>query len=271
MPDLAGDRPQRQRRRADLGQLPAGGVGDLGGQLGADAFSGGGHAVTMVPYREQRSQERAPLLTACRAGGSIAPEREHRSRHRIEEFAMALHVIVGKGPGRHRPPPGALARPGARGAGAVAQRRHAPPTGSSTARSTPPTRPPSPRPRAGPRALYNAVNPAYHRWATDWPPVAAALLTAAERSGAVLVTMSQPVRLRPADRADDAETPAGRHRRQGPGAGADVGRRPRRARGRPGAGHRGAGVGLRRAPGPARPVAPDAPDAGPAQGAAAPG
>src|SRR3712207_9184932 len=38
-------------------------------------------------------------------------------------------------------------------------------------------------------ALYNAVNPAYHRWATDWPPVAAALLTAAERTGAVLVTM----------------------------------------------------------------------------------
>ncbi|MCS7479206.1 NAD-dependent epimerase [Umezawaea endophytica] len=36
-------------------------------------------------------------------------------------------------------------------------------------------------------ALYNCVNPAYHRWLTDWPPVASALLTAAERSGAVLV------------------------------------------------------------------------------------
>jgi nucleoside-diphosphate-sugar epimerase len=42
----------------------------------------------------------------------------------------------------------------------------------------------------GATALYNAVNPAYTRWATDWPPVAAALLAAAERSGAVLVTMS---------------------------------------------------------------------------------
>ncbi|HLM07026.1 MAG TPA: NAD-dependent epimerase/dehydratase family protein [Blastococcus sp.] len=42
----------------------------------------------------------------------------------------------------------------------------------------------------GAAALYNAVNPAYHRWPTDWPPVAAALLTAAERTGAVLVTMS---------------------------------------------------------------------------------
>src|SRR3954454_23247295 len=42
----------------------------------------------------------------------------------------------------------------------------------------------------GAAALYNAVNPAYTRWATDWPPVADALLRAAERSGAVLVTMS---------------------------------------------------------------------------------
>lgn len=42
---------------------------------------------------------------------------------------------------------------------------------------------------AGASAVYNAVNPAYTRWATDWPPVAAALLAAAERSGAVLVTM----------------------------------------------------------------------------------
>jgi nucleoside-diphosphate-sugar epimerase len=41
----------------------------------------------------------------------------------------------------------------------------------------------------GADVLYNAVNLAYHRWATDWPPVAAALLTAAERAGAVLVTM----------------------------------------------------------------------------------
>jgi nucleoside-diphosphate-sugar epimerase len=42
----------------------------------------------------------------------------------------------------------------------------------------------------GAAAVYNAVNPAYHRWATDWPPVASALLTAAERTGSVLVTMS---------------------------------------------------------------------------------
>src|SRR5215471_17809369 len=35
-------------------------------------------------------------------------------------------------------------------------------------------------------ALYNCANPLYHRWLTDWPPLAAAFLTAAERSGAVL-------------------------------------------------------------------------------------
>lgn len=39
-------------------------------------------------------------------------------------------------------------------------------------------------------AIYNCANPAYHRWAADWPPLAASLLTAAERTGAVLVTMS---------------------------------------------------------------------------------
>ncbi|MFI6821810.1 NAD-dependent epimerase/dehydratase family protein [Micromonospora sp. NPDC050187] len=37
-------------------------------------------------------------------------------------------------------------------------------------------------------ALYNCANPAYHRWPTDWPPIATALLAAAERTGAVLVT-----------------------------------------------------------------------------------
>jgi nucleoside-diphosphate-sugar epimerase len=39
-------------------------------------------------------------------------------------------------------------------------------------------------------ALYNCVSPLYHRWQTDWPPLGAALLTAAERSGAVLTVTS---------------------------------------------------------------------------------
>ena len=37
--------------------------------------------------------------------------------------------------------------------------------------------------------LYNCANPPYHRWATDWPPLASALLDTVERTGAVLVTM----------------------------------------------------------------------------------
>jgi nucleoside-diphosphate-sugar epimerase len=42
----------------------------------------------------------------------------------------------------------------------------------------------------GAAAIYNCVNPAYHRWPTDWPPVAQAVLLAAEHSGAVLATAS---------------------------------------------------------------------------------
>lgn len=41
---------------------------------------------------------------------------------------------------------------------------------------------------AGATGLYNCVNPPYHQWAEQWPPIAAALLQAAERSGAVLAT-----------------------------------------------------------------------------------
>jgi nucleoside-diphosphate-sugar epimerase len=43
----------------------------------------------------------------------------------------------------------------------------------------------------GASTLYNCANPAsYGRWASEWPPLAAAILTAAEASGAVLVTLS---------------------------------------------------------------------------------
>jgi len=42
----------------------------------------------------------------------------------------------------------------------------------------------------GADALYNCASPEYHRWLTDWPPLASALLTAAERTGAVLATAS---------------------------------------------------------------------------------
>lgn len=42
----------------------------------------------------------------------------------------------------------------------------------------------------GATALYNCANPPYHRWETDWPPLADALLRTAERTGAVLAVTS---------------------------------------------------------------------------------
>ncbi len=43
---------------------------------------------------------------------------------------------------------------------------------------------------AGADAIYNCASPPYHRWPELWPPLAAAILRAAEQTGAVLVTMS---------------------------------------------------------------------------------
>ncbi len=40
---------------------------------------------------------------------------------------------------------------------------------------------------AGARALYNCANPDYWTWETEWPPLAASLLTAARQTGATLV------------------------------------------------------------------------------------
>ncbi|MGY1622650.1 NAD-dependent epimerase/dehydratase family protein [Geodermatophilus sp. SYSU D00965] len=101
---------------------------------------------------------------------------------------MALHVIVGKGPvgtttaellatRGHRVR--VLSRSGGTSTGTVEHRRVDATDADALAAAA-----------QGADALYNAVNPAYHRWATDWPPVATALLTAAERTGAVLVTMA---------------------------------------------------------------------------------
>jgi nucleoside-diphosphate-sugar epimerase len=39
-------------------------------------------------------------------------------------------------------------------------------------------------------ALLNCAAPAYHRWVSDWPPLAEAVLDTAERTGAVLATVS---------------------------------------------------------------------------------
>ncbi len=60
---------------------------------------------------------------------------------------------------------------------------------------------------AGAAALYNCANPLYHRWLTDWPPLASALLVAAERSGAVLATASNLYGYGPVDAPITASTP----------------------------------------------------------------
>jgi nucleoside-diphosphate-sugar epimerase len=59
----------------------------------------------------------------------------------------------------------------------------------------------------GAAALYNCANPPYHQWLTDWPPLATALLTAAERSGAVLATASNLYGYGPVDAPISPSTP----------------------------------------------------------------
>ncbi|TDC45265.1 NAD-dependent epimerase/dehydratase family protein [Micromonospora sp. KC207] len=56
-------------------------------------------------------------------------------------------------------------------------------------------------------AVYNCANPAYHRWARDWPPLAAALLTAAGRTGAVLATVGNLYGYGPVDGPMTEATP----------------------------------------------------------------
>jgi nucleoside-diphosphate-sugar epimerase len=60
---------------------------------------------------------------------------------------------------------------------------------------------------AGADVVYNCVNPQYHRWVTDWPPVANALLGAAESSGAVLVTTANLYGYGPVDRPMTEDMP----------------------------------------------------------------
>ncbi|HLK73694.1 MAG TPA: NAD-dependent epimerase [Streptosporangiaceae bacterium] len=60
---------------------------------------------------------------------------------------------------------------------------------------------------AGAAALYNCASPLYHRWLTDWPPLARAFLAAAERSGAVLASVSNLYGYGPADGPITGTTP----------------------------------------------------------------
>ncbi len=55
--------------------------------------------------------------------------------------------------------------------------------------------------------VYNAVNPPYHRWPTDWPPMADGLLAYAERTGAVHATVSNLYVYGPVDGAMREDDP----------------------------------------------------------------
>ena len=54
---------------------------------------------------------------------------------------------------------------------------------------------------AGATVLYNAASPPYRRWATEWPPLAASVLSAAEALGAVLVSVGNLYGYGPVDHA----------------------------------------------------------------------
>jgi nucleoside-diphosphate-sugar epimerase len=59
----------------------------------------------------------------------------------------------------------------------------------------------------GAAALYNCASPEYHRWLEDWPPLARALLMAAERTTGPLVTMSNLYGYGPVDGPMTEATP----------------------------------------------------------------
>src|SRR3954453_16266892 len=101
---------------------------------------------------------------------------------------MALHVIVGKGPVGMTTAAELISR----GHDVrVLSRSGGPSTGVLEHRQVDATDADALSAAArGAAAGYNALTPAYTRWSPDWPSVAAALLAAAERTGAVLVTMS---------------------------------------------------------------------------------
>lgn len=66
------------------------------------------------------------------------------------------------------------------------------------------------RASAGADVLYNCANPSeYHRWAELWPPVAEALLAAAEAHGAVLATVGNLYGYGRVDAPITAATPLG--------------------------------------------------------------
>jgi nucleoside-diphosphate-sugar epimerase len=60
---------------------------------------------------------------------------------------------------------------------------------------------------SGAVAIYNCANPPYHRWPADWPPLHAAMLAAAQASGAVLAITGNLYGYGPVDRPMTEDMP----------------------------------------------------------------
>lgn len=67
----------------------------------------------------------------------------------------------------------------------------------------------------GADVIYNCVNPAYHSWQEEWPPIANNLIEAAEHADAVLVTLSNLYGYGPVDHAMTEEMSLPGHTRKG--------------------------------------------------------
>ena len=74
-------------------------------------------------------------------------------------------------------------------------------------------------------ALYNCANPPYHRWPTDWPPLAGRVLGTAIDTGAGLLTVSNLYGYGPVDHPITESDPLAAKGYKGPHPGKNVGRR----------------------------------------------
>lgn len=117
---------------------------------------------------------------------------------------MALHVIVGAGPvgsavARELLQRGEQVRVVTRSGSGIDGTEKIAANAADAARLT--------ELATGAAALYNCVNPPYTSWPTDWPPVAKALLAAAEATGAVLATTGNLYGYGPVDGPMTEQTP----------------------------------------------------------------
>lgn len=120
---------------------------------------------------------------------------------------MQTHVVIGAGP-IGRGIAGLLSARGDRVVLASRSGTSAPPAGGTGTRIDATDTEAVTRLVDGADTLVNAINPrSYATWERDWPPVAASLLAAAEKTGAGLLTVSNLYGYGPVEGAMTEETP----------------------------------------------------------------